>query len=266
MNHAYITPEATLEDLQHLKPHPVFGTPSMHATFRIKLNNSAAQLAEEILKHRTGQIRWHVRSALAQLGLEAFGDEYSECFLRGNRLIMDTHLTDLRVPDRSPTLEALRYLFHTKKKGSFRVAHAGLFPDAARQGKVSFPIEAAYRLDRMFGHEEIEQMLSGSARKWIEDHRYSVPVPETIDQGAYFLGGIDVRGHNGHTVLLDPVVEVDGTESLLGQSQSPILQKKRSGSGYRQVEIKHRGRKAVPVSAVRVTGSVFECINEDSGV
>lgn len=266
MKHAYITPEAGLQKMGSLvRPHPRYDTGAVSARLHCDIPRDHVALADEILRQKTGIIRTHVRSALAQLGIQAFEDAYTTYELKGSTLVIDTLLTDLRAGRGSHTIAALYTLFRQHPKGHLRLAHTGLFPDEAKVKEISFPIQTGYTIGKQFAPTEIGDMLAGSAREWIQRHRHEMPaLPGTLDTGAFFLGGIDAKALNGHTVLIDPDAEVDGAPSAVSHLHSHILQKGRSHE-LRQVELFNKGP-AVPLGLLRITGTAYECANSDNGV
>lgn len=263
--------------------HPVYRTAAVEGRVFIPLTPEQAALAEEIIKHGIGSIRILLRSALGQLGIDGFHPDVTVIRMAGQGLEVETLVTHLDGPNSREAMMALTTLVGAPTKPP--IGRAALLPDASLRNKREVRrlirdeelcvAEAAQVGDRgelllpvepvryTFGPKvrelaTIVDMLRGSARGVLKEHRTEHPLPDMLKSREFLVAGVHVDTPYNH-VILDRVVQVGGEVSDIVHTEAVGLIAGRTvlGAGNRQVELWNANGRPVKVKDMQVVGRVY---------
>lgn len=262
--------------------HPVYGTPSFGLRARLPMNAEEVALYEELTGNGTGFARLHIRSALAQLGLDAFHPSCTASRLHEGALVIESLITAFngevgyRVIDRMRELVSLDV--------PVRVMHAGLFPHVSRletaeavhalvsggtldingadiyaDGSVGLvPASPLYRLrEGALTAEAIDAIVTGQGRASLLP-LWSAPgeLPAHIASKEFLVTGVGVHTRDHHVVLRREVL-TGGKHAEVVHGESCILQAGRTRGGARQLELWNRNGKTQPTAELRVVADLY---------
>lgn len=279
MNHnapcAQATADGHLEWLSRdSEPHPRYELEAFRAHVRIPLGPGQRQVLEDI-QAGAGEVRYSIRSALAQPGIDGFDPESTQILkFDQTSALVTTLLTDWRQQTGSTILGILRTL--AARKLQPRIVRQVLLPHAARipaqetvlrpagtdEWTLALPLaREEYRiLDATITERSISEMLfNGSARKHLEKIRHRSPdLPEAIPGGEFFLGGVEAPVLPYHLVLRQHTQAADGSETAVMHGHSCLFD---AGRAHRQLEMLNTGKQPVPLGGLNVLAYAYRATN-----
>lgn len=262
--------------------HPVYGTPSFELHARLPLGTEEVALYQELTAHGTGFARLHIRSALAQLGLDAFHPSCAASRLHEGELVIETLITAFNGETGYRVIDRMRELIASG--ASVRVMHAGLFPHVSRvataedvralvgggeldingadiyaDGSVGLvPASPLYRLrEGALTAEAIDAIVTGPGRASLLS-LWSAPgeLPPHIASKEFLVTGVGVHTRDHHVVLRREVL-TGGEHAEVVHGESCILQAGRTRGGARQLELWNRNGKVQPTAELRVVADLY---------
>lgn len=263
--------------------HPAYGTDAYGLRVSLTLTPHESELYREFVERHTGEVRWHVRSFMAQLGLDAFHPSSTSSRLQGDQLEIDTLLTNLNGEKGVRAIEMQRSLMQQGHEP--RVMHAGLLPHAAKvctaavvrlllasrklaiapdadvygDGAIGLPPnEIVYRFrDEAWTEQSIAAMLLGQGRETLfsmRDEQDSLPV--YLGPREFLVTGVKLETTNHHVVLRRTVV-ADGERTKIIHGESCVLHAGRTRAGWRQFEIFNTGNAPQLTETMRVVADLY---------
>ncbi len=248
----------------HTERHPVYKTEAVDCKFSVRFTLEQAGLAYELLRRFPGDISFSIRSALAQLGIDAFHPDCTETEIDGTSFITHTLITHLDEGRSEPVFNALRHVAGQGKQPSF--SRVSLLPDQAivpqnellesiakqrlelsadvlilPDGKMCLPLEHIQYFfdDSLRTPEALERIIAGSARGAIKDARTSQPaLPEQLHAREFLVTGANISTPDFH-IVLENMTFIRGEVSSIVHSASFFLDAGRTvkGAGDRQLEL-----------------------------
>ncbi len=259
LRHAQTTDDGTLlhVDTQPV-PHPFCANLEAHiATVRIPLT-PIQQLVLREIQNGAGTIRYSIRSALAQLGIDGFDVGTTTLDMEGTSARVTTLLSDWRRQTQSDVLRILADLSsaeHPPKiarlvllphEARLSVAETGLAHMKHDEHTLALPLaDEHYRIrdDRLTAAFIWAMLSNGSAREHMTHVREKHEgLPSSIEPGEFFLGGVDISPQEFHLALRQHTAQNDGQQSPLLHGHSCFFD---AGRCHRQVETRHTGRKTI---------------------
>lgn len=264
--------------------HPVYGTDAYEMELKLPLFKNEAEQYLELTSARIGDVRCHVRSAIAQMGNDAFHRDTLEHFIRGEVLMIRTLLTNLNGSKGQSVITTTRNLVHHGHEPRFM--HAGLLPHHARvsqkeemlvaqkekvitvssdadfydDGSIGLPHKALYGFnDAAFTTEQIAQILmKEGGREILERNRFPVEeFPQKLQKGQFLVTGTDLRSVAYHVVLRPALVAEEGNIPAF-QTESPVLHAGRTDTpNHRQLEVIVQDDYEVPLRDTRVVAEFY---------
>lgn len=211
-----------------------------------------------------GEVRFIVRSSLAQLGLDAFDPLVTDVSMKCDRAVVETLVTNWSCDERSRILDALRTVV---REGRAKFARAALLPDGAalEQGEIEQALDACalrapgaapmagdllaiplqqdsyYQFDyTRLSHDQLVSMLLGQGRAVLSQARsLKQGLPDTLAPHGFFVGAIDVATPTYHVVIEGRTLRRGETAPVI-HGHSSVLDRGRTGTeGLVQVELRN---------------------------
>jgi hypothetical protein len=262
--------------------HPIYGTTSYYLLAALTLSPEEKCLYE-CAESGDGLFRLHIRSALAQLGVDAFHPSCAKIVMTENVLRIETLITSFNGEGGMHVISRIRTLID---QGVFpRIMHAGFFPKAAKlqtaaqvnelitsqslyigdadtyaDGSVGLiPADPLYTFRReAITSESIDTILMGHGRATLVKLRgKSAALPEQLLPGAFIVTGVNVETKDHHVVLRREVL-TDGVHAKVVHGESCILQAGRTRGGSRQLELWNTNGTPQPLKKLRVVADIYK--------
>lgn len=262
--------------------HPVYQTQSFVLLAELPLTPEEAALYVELIQHDSGVVRLHIRSALAQLGVDAFHPTSLSMQLEDGLLKIETLITSFNGDMGMRVINDMRELIH---KGEMpRIMHAGLLPHTARvqsgteveklckegslkidnadiyaDGSIGLPPQGAvyHFREQACTHDAICSILLGEGRATLASLREEeCELPELIFSGDFLVTGVDLHTKDHHVVLRRETLEGDRTSSVI-HGESCVLHAGRTRGGTRQLELWNAHGRTQKVPALRVVADLY---------
>lgn len=263
--------------------HPVYRTPSFELRASLPLTAQEALLYAHLQSQGGGVARFHIRSALAQLGLDAFHPATLDVRLTDGSLDILTLITSFNGEGGQRVIECMRGMIQRAQKP--RIMHAGLFPHAARvssaevikalveqesliingsdiydDGSIGLvPAAPLYSFaDTLCTDGLIQSILLGDGRATLASIRTeSSELPLEMHSKAFLVTGVDVHTRDHHVVLRREVLS-GGVHANVVHGESCILQAGRTRGGSRQLELWNANGKAQVTQSLRIVADVYK--------
>lgn len=262
--------------------HPAYGTPSFELRAELVLTPEEAALYKELTEKGTGVARLHIRSALAQLGVDAFHPAVLDMRLEGDTLVIETLITSFNGETGMAVIERMRRLI--AEQTFPRIMHAGLFPHVARVGSAeevkalvadgslriggtdiypdgsigltpAFPLYR-FRTDAL--DDVIDGILTGEGRSTLMSLWENLDVlPSAMRSREFIVTGVEVETTHHHVVLRREVL-TDGVHAEVVHGESCILQAGRTRGGSRQLELWNANGHPQRTDALRIVADLYK--------
>jgi hypothetical protein len=263
--------------------HPFYKTVSFEMRVKLPLMPLEASLYRSLEDGSEGVVRLHIRSALAQLGVDAFHPSSVTMRLENDCLIIDTLITSFNGDTGLKVIERMRSLIADGRNP--KVMHAGFFPHASRvsaetdvhsaihngslkigtgdiyaDGSIGLaPVSPLYRLraDAFVG-DAIDRILTGEGRSilatlWEEPDL----IPAKITSKEFLVTGVVLDTTHYHVVLRREVL-TGGVHAEVVHGESCILQAGRTRGGSRQLELWNTNGKDQETALLRVVADLYQ--------
>lgn len=234
-----------------------------------------------------GRVALHARSAIAQLAVDVTKHTLDECHAskQRNRVIVAGTLR--AYTEEARALLATAAVLHADKQ-PVKLARISFLPDAARlkaidvrgaieqaqircpggevqeDGSVLLPLlpeRHFYNPNTVYTEQILRSVLLGqdSARSRISAHRTTVPLPDLLNPGEFFVGGIDLDCVGHHAVLDSHVLCREAGTPVARHLTALFLDAGRTDKrgGTRQVEIVPVNGSPVNLHTARVRVEFF---------
>jgi len=263
--------------------HPIYGTPSFELRASLPLTEGEALLYGELQSQSSGVTRFHIRSALAQLGLDAFHPATVDVRFKDGGLDIITLITSFNGDRGQRVIECMRAMIQQAQKP--RIMHAGLFPDATRVSSAALvaalveqesliingsdiyddgsiglvPAAPLYTFeDNLCTDDLIHSILVGDGRATLASVRSEESdLPKAMHSKAFLVTGVDVHTRDHHVVLRREVLS-GGVHANVVHGESCILQAGRTRGGSRQLELWNANGKAQITESLRIIADLYK--------
>ncbi len=283
LTEAHVTQEGIVTAVSRRKEeHPVFKTPARGIRLEIPVTPDEKRMMR-ILRERD-EVQWHVRSSVAQLGVEAFDPATTMVhFDNHDSVVVDTLCTSLSGENGERVIHEMGRLSRLHEWAIF--GRALMLPAAARRGhdavqdqlkartlraknvrvrpdgEISMPLlPVEYKFDdALFDDDALMQILTKQTggRALLSKYRTEHPLPSLVPSHGFFVGRIDVHSSTDHVLLKSETFHDDTVKGDGIQTKSPCLDGGRSVNGSRQVEIRVNGN-PVDVSRLWMRASLYK--------
>lgn len=262
--------------------HPVYNIPSYEMTVHLTLSPEELLLYRHISSSGEGVIRMHIRSSLAQLGVDAFHPSTSIVNIEGAILSISTLIVSFNGLIGQNVIGCIRGLSKNQIKPC--VMHLGLFPhktrvksahavqdlidkkllridgaDMYQDGSIGLvPIAPLYTYDSELCTENaISHILFGNGRKNLISLRKEDALGDTLDPGVFLVCGVAIDTTQNHVVLRREVKTNTCQMTDVVHGESCILQAGRTRGGSRQLELWNRGNAPINIRSLRIIADMY---------
>lgn len=263
LSRAILTEDGVLTGMStQTQTHPRFGTDAYEARVEIPLTGQAADLAHHLQQEggSVGRICVALRSTLGQLQCEAFGDSETQVSVAGGGLQVVSLMTTLGNEHGPEVIRAIRRLSGQQR---LRVAHAGIFPEAAKVRALPLrlrPVE--YRIDyEKLGDTALERILAGngSGRTVLHDARSELRRSlGTLSPREFFLGQFDLDEILEHHVIVEPASVRGEAPTGVIHGSARLFHADRNEPHRRQAEIWNSNGEPEPLEELMFTGTAYQ--------
>lgn len=254
MNIALSTPEGVLTGMSSsAQCYPDYHTPGFEVRINVQLPEGMRETFRQAIERTDGNIirpiDVHLRSGLAQAGLEAGHPSCTQVKMQGNAACITTMITDVNDLRRHPVLKMVRSMAQERHVQMMELLY---LPDEAKTGEEMLPLLSggSYKIRwQDIPSKKLRAALQGkSLRKTIKKHREFVRDPKVIGPDDFYLGQVFNPSSNGDLVVLSrEIFDAQGASLPWSQLSAVRWQPKRSCHKPREVEVKpHKGSEPMP--------------------
>lgn len=255
------------------------GMPSFGMKVFLPLQSSENELYMDIVGSQAGKVVEHVRSFLAQLGLQAFGEGITTHISANSGIEIDTQITSLNGEKGLRVIDSLRTLLYEGYKPA--IMHVGLFPDSARvtsscdvqeacargalyinggdifdDGSIGLPNATGYSFaEQAWSHAEITSMITANGRKKLSAMRLPAAMPDSMESEDFLVTGFHLDTKAFHVALRTNTIS-EGQMSPVIHANSPVLHAGRT-TGERQFELKIPKGFSQKIEPLRVVADLY---------
>jgi hypothetical protein len=256
---------------EHIEKHPLYGTDSRELKMIIPLTEQERELAAKL--HRgavMGKQQRHVRSALCQLGVDAFDLKATSTRMIPEGEEITTLITSLSGEDGYRVIDQIEQMIGQGREAY--VGRASLLPaiaklrfsdvkDQMENGDIRAqgaklrpsgilavpPMPVEYRFDlSKLSDSDLQDILakhmSGRGRISQPDMRTELPTrPKTLEAGQFFVGKIDLNIRLSHAILGAVPEDAQGNPTKATHNSALAMDGGRTQDGDRQVEVRANG-------------------------
>ena len=271
--------------------HPLYGTDAYGMNVEMPLRKEEQSLLE-LLQSADGEIGkflLHIRSFLAQLGVDAFYPETTQVRLAGGSADIRTLLTSLSEECGHRVIEEIRRMVAEGRRaylgrGSLLPLSARLNAEQVRthmregdlvaegasvasDGALRLPLlPMEYRYDAVPLQSDVLQPIlakEGSGRRRIFDSRKIVPsLPSPLASGQFFVGGFDLHTRCSHAIIDTQTCDKDGNPTNALHLSAVLMDAGRTFEGDRQAELRANGR-PVDLARLRLHADLYRAAKLD---